>query len=242
MLDIPKAQGNGILMYLYRTMDTFYIRQLLHQAPFTTFTLDTFYTRHLLHQTPVTPDNFYNKQLLHPAPFTPETFYTRHLLHQTAGPEKWHQPRPRRAGPWRPVASQSGLSKTKLGLRDFLNYLTWSSRRYGMWRPIHWHSTYLLNYIHLLPDQDRLILTETLLQWHFEGSLARIPTCFPYTCSSLCLYHLKFLALFLALVLIKGCLLVILRYANFCSPEDWIQLRVKSLRIELPENRVAESS
>ena len=69
--------------FISQSMDTFYIRQLLHQAPFSTFTLDTFYTRHLLHQTPVTPSNFYNKQLLHQAPFTPETFYTRHLLHQT---------------------------------------------------------------------------------------------------------------------------------------------------------------
>ena len=69
--------------FISQSMDTCYTWQLLHQAPFTTFTLDTFYTRHLLHQTLVTPDNFYNKQLLHQAPFTPETFYTRHLLHQT---------------------------------------------------------------------------------------------------------------------------------------------------------------
>ena len=90
-------------VFIPQSMDAFYTRKLLHQAPFTIFALDTFCTRHLPHQTRVTPDilqqttftsgilytrnflhqTFYNKQLLHQAPFTTftlDTLYTRHLL------------------------------------------------------------------------------------------------------------------------------------------------------------------
>ena len=76
----PRPRYFDVFIYIYisQSMDTFYTRQLLHQAPFTTFTLDTFYTRHLS-----TPDTCYTRQLLQQTTFTPGTFYAGHLLHQT---------------------------------------------------------------------------------------------------------------------------------------------------------------
>ena len=88
-------------------------KQFLHQVPFTPalfapnkFTLDTFYTRQLSHQalfTPETlcaklaPNNFDTTHLLHQTPFTPNNFYTRQLLHQTTCTtnNKFHTRRPR---------------------------------------------------------------------------------------------------------------------------------------------------
>ena len=71
-------------VFISQTMDTFYTRQLLHQAPFTIF----FCTRHLLYQTPSTPDTCYTRQLLQQTTFTPGTLYTRNLLHQTTFKEQ----------------------------------------------------------------------------------------------------------------------------------------------------------
>ena len=85
--------------FISQSTDTFYTRQLLHQATFTTSTLvtkhllyrtlltsDTFYTRQFLQQTTFTPGTIYNvytRHFLHQTPFTTHNFDTRHLLHQT---------------------------------------------------------------------------------------------------------------------------------------------------------------
>ena len=65
-----------------------YNKQLLHEAPLTTFTQTpftpgTFYTTHPLHHTIFTTNSFYTRHPFDQKPFTPGTFYTRHLLQQT---------------------------------------------------------------------------------------------------------------------------------------------------------------
>ena len=81
----PESQKQRYFdVFISQSMDTFHTRQPLQQTTFTRGTLDNFYIRHLLHQAPSTPTphTLYTTQLLQPTVFAPGTLLTKNLLHQ----------------------------------------------------------------------------------------------------------------------------------------------------------------